>query len=217
VAANQRWRLLAAAGEVLAERGYARTTSAAIADRARVSRSTFYAQFEDVEDCLVAAHQMAVECVLELATTSCPGEDGGRDPTAPADEGHAVALPAAVEGILEFLTREPAFAKLLGAEVAAGVPAIAAARDRLTATLAGMAPGEIRPTLIGGAVALVAERIDAGDPARLRELGPQLSQLLTMATTTRRSARSQQRPVSRGGRSTATSPRRKSASSIPTK
>jgi hypothetical protein len=109
---------------------------------------------------------MAAECVLELATTSCPGEDAG-------------ALPAAVEGILQFLTREPAVAKLLGAEAAAGVPAIAAARDRLTATLGGMAPGGIRPTLIGGAVALVSERIDAGDPAKLRELGPQLSQLLT--------------------------------------
>jgi AcrR family transcriptional regulator len=178
VAETQRWRLLAAAGEVLAEKGYARTTSSAIAARAGVSLSTFYAQFEDVEDALVAAHQMAAECVIELAKTGCPDGDGGSGPPASAD-GAAGALPAAVDGILQFLTREPAVAKLLGAEAAAGVPAIAAARDRLTATLGGIAPGEIRPTLIGGAVALVSERIDAGDPAKLRELGPQLSQLLS--------------------------------------
>jgi hypothetical protein len=36
----------------------------------------------------------------------------------------------------------------------------------------------IHPALIGGAFALVSERIDLGDPARVRELGPQLSEIL---------------------------------------
>jgi AcrR family transcriptional regulator len=171
VAETQRWRLLAAAGEVLAERGYARTTSAAIADRAGVSRTTFYTQFEDVDACLVDAHQMAAECVIQLASAACA--DTPHTPTS------AEAIAAAVEGILAFLESEPSVAKLLGAEAAAGVSAIAVARDALASELAGMVTGGIQPTLIGGAVALVSERIDTGDPVMLSELGPQLSELLS--------------------------------------
>jgi AcrR family transcriptional regulator len=178
VAETQRWRLLAAAGDVLAERGYARTTSAAVADRAGVSRGTFYAQFENVDACLLDAHRVAAGCVLEVAAGACRelrrGSGGAAGSVAEAE-----AVPAAVEAILEFLGGEPGLAKLLGAEAAAGVGTIAAARDNLAMELARMAPGGLHPILVSGAVALVSQHLDAGDSASFRELGPQLAQLLS--------------------------------------
>jgi AcrR family transcriptional regulator len=176
VAETQRWRLLAAAGDVLAERGYARTTSAAVADRAGVSRGTFYAQFENVDACLLDAHRVAAGCVLEVAAGACRELRRGSGGAAGAV---AEAVPAAVEAILEFLGGEPGLAKLLGAEAAAGVGTIAAARDNLAMELARMAPGGLHPILVSGAVALVAQHLDAGDSASFRELGPQLAQLLS--------------------------------------
>jgi AcrR family transcriptional regulator len=178
VAETQRLRLLAAAGEVLTEKGYARTTSAAISDRAGVSRSTFYAQFENVDACLVDAHQMAAECVLDLVMATCRAGTRRQDGGYAASSAGAGAIPVAVEAILDFLSCELSLAKLLGAEAAAGVPQIAVARDALASQLAAMVAGDIHPALIDGAVALASERIDVSDPAKLRELGPQLSQIL---------------------------------------
>jgi AcrR family transcriptional regulator len=155
-----------------------RTTSAAIADRAAVSRATFYAQFENVDACLVDAHRMAAECVLDLASATCRELRRGHHDGSMPDATGAEAIPVVVEAILDLLNAEPTVAKLLGAELAAGVPAIGVARDRLASELAGITVAGIHPALIGGAFALVSERIDLGDPARVRELGPQLSEIL---------------------------------------
>jgi TetR/AcrR family transcriptional regulator len=179
VAENQRWRLLAAASEVLAANGYARTTSAEIAKRAGVSRSTFYQQFPNVEACLLAAHETAAASVLEVISACREGEDAGE------------RLDRAIGDALDFLSREPSLAKLLGTEVSAGVPAIATARDQLVDRLteklragraargvAGDAESGVECRLVGGAVAIVAEAIDAGEAERLPELSAELSRLL---------------------------------------
>jgi len=57
VARNQRERLVAAMAEECAERGYAETSVAAVAKRAGVSSVTFYEQFADKRDCLLATHR----------------------------------------------------------------------------------------------------------------------------------------------------------------
>jgi len=51
----QRRRILGAALEILEELGYRGITVTQIADRARMSRKTFYEHFEDREGCLIAA------------------------------------------------------------------------------------------------------------------------------------------------------------------
>ncbi len=171
--------MIAAAGEELAANGYAKTTSARIADRAGVSHSTFYQQFPNVQCCLLAAHKTAAGCVLEVVS-SCPG---AIDP----DE----RLDRAIEDTLDLLSGDPSLAKLLGAEIAAGVPAIAKSRDLLVDRLAEklrtgrMARGVADDTtsgidcrLVGGAVAIVAEAIDAGEAERLPELSAELGRLL---------------------------------------
>jgi AcrR family transcriptional regulator len=164
VVESQRWRLLGAASEVLVERGYARTRVADIAARAGVSRGTFYELFDDLPNCLLAAYEMAAECVCDLAASACVGE-GDWD----------AHLRTALEEILRFLAEEPALANLLGAEVAIGVPAIAAARQRFLARLAQM--GASRYAL-EGAIELVSTRVAAGETDSLPELAPQLAELM---------------------------------------
>jgi AcrR family transcriptional regulator len=169
--------LLGATAEVVAERGYERTRLSDIAARAGVSRGTFYELFEDLSACLLAAFEMAADCVCDLAASAC-GLEGEWE----------VRLRAALEEILQFLDEEPALAHLLGVELAAGVPEIAAARECLLERLTEM--GVERHSL-EGAFALVLERPPAGvagrevepasgeaEPAGLSELAPQLAELI---------------------------------------
>ena len=182
VAENQRWRLLAAAAEVLAERGYARTTAADIASCAGVSRSTFYKHFDNLDQCLLAAYEMAADCLCDLVSASC--EEQRSDSPA--------RLRAAIEEALAFLASEPSLAGLLTAKAPAGLPAIAAARDRLLNRLAGPLrsgrklrgadapdlPSDLERRLIAAALGLISDRAAAAEAARLPELAPELAALL---------------------------------------
>ncbi len=183
VAENQRWRLLGAAAEVLAERGYAHTSSADIARRAAVSSSTFYKHFDDFSACLLAAYEMAADCVCYLVSGACERRRAQEWPT---------RLRAAIEEVLAFFASEPSLANLLGAAAPAGDAAIAAARDRFVNHLAlslrsarklrGEAVPEMLPDterrLIAAALFLLSDRVAAGQLDRLSDLAPQLAQLL---------------------------------------
>jgi AcrR family transcriptional regulator len=59
--ADQRERLLAAAAEVFARRGFASASIDEIVARARTSRTAFYRCFDNKEDCLTALHAATVE------------------------------------------------------------------------------------------------------------------------------------------------------------
>lgn len=180
VVENQRWRLLAAVAEVLGEKGYARIRSGDVAARASVSRATFYEHFDNVGHCLLVAYELAADCVVELAADACRSGDNWRD---------RVAL--AIETILEFLSAEPAFARLLGMEAPAGVASIAAARRRFIARMAALlrkARASAAPTahegpgpearLVEGALGLVSNRLGAGQADRLPELAAGMAELL---------------------------------------
>lgn len=64
VAASQRRRMLAAMVSAVAEKGYVATAVADVTKRARVSRATFYEQFEDKADCFVAAVRACVDQLM---------------------------------------------------------------------------------------------------------------------------------------------------------
>jgi AcrR family transcriptional regulator len=75
VAADQRRRLLEAVVEVVAERGYAGAAVTEVARRAGVNKATFYAQFDDKQDCLLAACGEQLEALvgdLERAAAAQP-------------------------------------------------------------------------------------------------------------------------------------------------
>jgi AcrR family transcriptional regulator len=182
VAESQRWRLLGAAAEELAESGHVRTTSTRVAKRAGVSPATFYAHYENVGACLLAAYEAASDWVFETISRSC-------------DEPQVAWLRRLADGVartLRFLAAEPALANLLGAEAAAGEPAIAAARDREIDRLATLlASGrELRPAdaaklpsgterhLVDATFAVLADRVAAGKIEQLPELAPELTDML---------------------------------------
>jgi AcrR family transcriptional regulator len=100
--ANQRWRLLGACAEVLAEGGYGALTIKAVIEAAAVSKATFYEQFEGLPECILATYEMAAANALAVTREAC---DSSTDP--------AAALPVAVSSVLAFLASEPALAHVL--------------------------------------------------------------------------------------------------------
>jgi AcrR family transcriptional regulator len=185
VAESQRWRLLGAAAEELAESGRLRTTSRRVARRARVSPATFYAHYENISGCLLAAYEAAADCICEIVARSC-------------DEPQIDWLRRLGDGVtrtLRFLAAEPALANLLGAEAPAGEPEIAAARERTIERLAAhlscgrdlcpegaaaLPPGT-EHHLVSAAFALLADRLAAGELDELPRLAPQLTEMLSAA------------------------------------
>jgi AcrR family transcriptional regulator len=183
VAENQRLRLMAAAAEELAERGSVGTTSSSVARRAGVSPATFYAHYENISACLLAAHEAAARCVWEIFDRSCdePQVEWPR------------RLEDGVRRTLRFFAAEPALAILLGPEAVAGDARIAASREteierfaeRLEAARERRPEGAPRRVaaaerlLVGAAFGLVGERAAAGAAAGLPELTPQLVKLLS--------------------------------------
>jgi AcrR family transcriptional regulator len=102
VVENQRRRLLAGAGRSLAEHGYAALTVKHIIEAAGVSRTTFYANFDDKRDCIIAAHRDAFERLVTLIMRSCSTE---------REWPHKAR--AAVSASLAFMAAEPGAARLL--------------------------------------------------------------------------------------------------------
>ena len=125
---NQRERLIAAMAEVCAERGYAESSVAEIAKRAGVSTASFYRQFKDRRECMLASFEELFGRLLEALEAACPSaaEPGER---ARAGAGAAAAL----------LADDLPTARLLSVEIiavgAAGVRAQHEAIERLAMLL----------------------------------------------------------------------------------
>jgi AcrR family transcriptional regulator len=62
--------------EVCAEQSYAEVSVAAVAKRAGVSSLTFYKQFADKRDCMLAAHRQLLGRLLEEVDRAREGESG---------------------------------------------------------------------------------------------------------------------------------------------
>lgn len=156
VAENQRWRLLAAAGELFAERAYAEIKTADLAGRAGVSRSTLYLHFEGVADCLLAAYDNAAACLVDRLAHPCS--------SSPEHPGGPMGVSDAILAALDFLAAESDLAGLLGPALPAALPAVSARRDRLLDRLAARFRAvRLQPTsvperlLLDGAFAVLAE------------------------------------------------------------
>lgn len=72
VAAWQRQRMLSAMVAAVAEKGYTAVAVADVVQRARVSRATFYEQFDDKADCFVAAFHWCVDTFVERLRSKNP-------------------------------------------------------------------------------------------------------------------------------------------------
>jgi AcrR family transcriptional regulator len=166
---NQRERLIAAMAEVCAERGYAGSSVANVARRAGVSTASFYKQFKDRRECMLAGFEELCGRLLEEIERACTGE---AEPAAKAKAGAGVAA-ALLEG-------DPPTARLLSIEILAvgadGVRAQHEAIERLAAGLRDPAASKVPSfpdaawATVAAMAALVGKRVAQGTSPSAAEL-----------------------------------------------
>lgn len=179
VTQNQRERMLLATAELVAERGYQRTTIELIAKTARVALVTFYEHFASKEECFLAAFddnlQAAREVFAELLDT---------------EQDWPEQIASGLEIFLEMVVAEPARAKLCLVEAqAAGSVALARYQAMLESAApklregrqlnprAGRLPEGLEVAIVGGLAWLVHQRLVADRLDGLKELLPEMLQV----------------------------------------
>jgi TetR/AcrR family transcriptional regulator len=171
-ARNQRRRIIDAIIDSCAEKTYAATTITDIVGRARISRTTFYKQFDDKRACFDAAIVHCIEQLQEVAAEAHAPEDG------PAD-----ALRKATTAVIEALAERPGLAQLLTGDAIAVDPraieyyrkAMIPAIEGLWARSDGPAAAHSDPRLaFGQAQVLILNQIANGKADRLPELLPEI-------------------------------------------
>lgn len=176
MARSQRERLLDAALDVVAEKGYAATTVADLTGEAGISRTTFYEMFEDKESCFLAAYDGAVDVLVRRISAAFETQ-----------EGWPARVSAGLATLLESLAAEPELARLALVDVGSAGPA---AQRRYRAALQRMTPffdegrdfapdgrrlpANVSRMAIGAVIGLVSDEIEAGRAAQLPDLRPEV-------------------------------------------
>lgn len=152
---NQRERLIAAMAEVCAERGYAESSVAEVAKRAGVSTASFYRQFKDKRECMLASFEELFGRLLAALEAGCDESAGAG---ARAREGARIAA--------ALLAEDLPTARLLSVEILAvgpeGVRAQHGAIERLATLLReGETTGSVDAAwaVVAAMTALVARRL----------------------------------------------------------
>lgn len=177
VASNQRLRIVAAMLRVLQRHGYPATTIGHLTREAAVSRATFYKQFEDKEQCFLAAYDLAAAWLCEQIERSV-----GADREWPDRVGVGVAA------AMRLLAANPAIANLIAIEALQAGQAARRRRqaclDRLAEALAegrpsdSELPPELDEMLLGGVFSHVAHHVEAGRTEQLPDTTAELVQYL---------------------------------------
>jgi AcrR family transcriptional regulator len=166
---SQRTRIFRAMAETMAENGYAATSVADVLRAAKVSRETFYEQFESKEDCFMSALEAAVDGVIAAAFARPPA-DG--TPLERFDRG--------LRTYLDALAEHPARSRLFLIEVYAAGPAALERRtavQRRFAEILGDTFGRrtasdrfANEAIVAATSSMVTSRLAAGDLDGLRAL-----------------------------------------------
>lgn len=177
MAESQRERLLAAVATLVAERGYTATTITEIAKTASVANRVFYANFEDKEECYLAAFDAVADYLRDLVSAAATE----------AGEAWHEQLIAAFRVILEFFDAEPELARLCLLAPFAATPAINAHfREAVAVAIPYLAAGRsadggeelpesTEDSLLGGVVSQLGRRL-ASEEGQLVELLPDLTE-----------------------------------------
>jgi len=179
VSQNQRERMLLATAELVAERGYQKTTIELIAKTARVALVTFYEHFSSKEECFLAAFDESVAAAKEVFAELL-------DPEEPWQEQISVGL----EVFLEMVVKEEARAKLCVVEAqAAGSASLARYQAMLESAApklregrefnprASRLPDGLEVAIAGGIAWLVHQRLVANEVEGLKALLPEMLQV----------------------------------------
>jgi AcrR family transcriptional regulator len=152
VKAIQRERLLAAMLETVNELGYRALTVQDVLSRAGISRPTFYEQFEDKEDCFLAAFDTSAQR-LRKRLEAAVGEE---------DEEWRPWLRRGLEALLRFIIDEPHAARTVIVEARASTPAGLRRRDELLDRFAACIDAEARRELADPPSAIAAAGVVGG-------------------------------------------------------
>ncbi|HEX9967100.1 MAG TPA: TetR/AcrR family transcriptional regulator [Solirubrobacterales bacterium] len=176
VRAIQRERMLAAMLVTVNELGYRTLTVQDVLSRAGVSRPTFYEQFDDKEDCFLAAFDAAAGRMRKrLDATLDEVEGAWRD-----------RFRAGLRELLRFVAEDPDAARTLIVEARASSPAGLRRRDELLDGFASCIEAEARKSLdespsaiaaagvVGGIESVLYARLQKGETADLESLLPSL-------------------------------------------
>jgi AcrR family transcriptional regulator len=181
----QRSRLLAAAAQEFAERGYGGASSESISRRAGMSKATFYEHFANKEECMLALFDLAVNRVQEAMATAAA--------SAPSDARQR--MKAGTRAFLTALSDHPEYAQTLLVEIIGAGPGAAQHRDAILQTFAQVLDAEnaaaARRGLVGrfasphdpfaivGAIAeLVSRQVRLGVPDNVLDLAPVIDRLI---------------------------------------
>jgi AcrR family transcriptional regulator len=179
VAQNQRERMLVAIAELVAERGYQKTTIELIAKTARIALSTFYEQFSSKEECFLAAFDETVAAAKEVF-----------DELLDTERPWAEQVASGLEIFLEMVVAEPARARLCIVEAqAAGGVALARYQRMLESVApklregrefnprASRLPDGLEVATVGGLAWLVHQRLVTDRVDGIKVLMPEMLQV----------------------------------------
>ncbi len=164
-AEHQRERILDAATEVFAERGYQGTTIDNIVAAAKVGVGSFYELFDNKPDCFVQVYERIVAGARERISAAIPA--GAEWPE---------QVCAALRALLEQIEAEPLRARVALVEVqTAGSAALASheqtidsvipvlARGREASPVGGELPPHLEEAIVGGLAWLLQQRLVLGE------------------------------------------------------
>jgi AcrR family transcriptional regulator len=180
VAHNQRERLIAGLATAVAEHGYQAVTITHITKAAKVSRRVFYENFEGKEECFLAAFEVVVGHIRELAAEAVE----------PIEDWPHQAI-AASRAVLSFLASEPDLARLCLVESQGASPAVAARfheavheavplleRGRAERERGAGLPPSTEESTIGALVMLASRKVAADEAKRLEDLLPDFTEFI---------------------------------------
>jgi AcrR family transcriptional regulator len=180
VAHSQRERLIAGLAVAVAEHGYRAVTITHITKQAQVSRRVFYANFEDKEQCFLAAFEVLVDHVRDLAAEA----------VAPLSSWPERAV-AAARAVLRFLASEPELARLCLVESQAAGPLVSARfHDAVQEAVPFLRlgreerererplPETTEESVIGALVMLASRKVATGEAEQLEDLLPDFAEFI---------------------------------------
>jgi AcrR family transcriptional regulator len=176
VVENQRERILSAVADVTSVAGYREMSVEDVIVTAGVSRRTFYEHFKNKDDAFLAAYDAVLAQLFGAVQEAFEPEERGAD-----------RLRAGLAAFLDFIAREPAFARMCIVEaLAAGSEAV----SRRNAAMAAFAriidenarelgtplhPPELTvETIVGGIYEVIYTRVVRGEIRDLPRLLPDL-------------------------------------------
>jgi AcrR family transcriptional regulator len=177
---HQRDRVLKAAAEVFAKRGYRGATVGNLVSGAKVGVNSFYALFEGKEECFLAVYDRVLSESCERLAASVP-----------VGAGWPRQIAAIARALLELIEQQPLVARIALVEVHTAGPAARALHEsyleefatllrsgREHSAVSGELPETLEYATVGGLAWLLQQRIAIGEAATITELLPEVLEIV---------------------------------------